>query len=558
MASQCYFPAFCKKTFLAFVGKQSRAAEQFPFFPFGKGHVRPLGNVSEFNVLDTYALELFHLVSGGFDHAADLAVLPFREDDGKLTGGNAGDFGRFGLVTVEDLHSGGHTGKFGIFDGTVDFDDVFLLVLVAGMHEPVGEAPVVGEDEEAYGILVETSDGEHAFRDVDDVHDAGIALRDAGRNDATGLVHLVIDEFLDFADGLVPDFDLVDSGYDRHADGRHLAVDLHEAAGDEFLGLTAGRYSGTGKVFLKADFATFAKFFFEFDMVHVGGFSERFWNFSGLPVFGDDARFFDELDTELRQHLVFGEVAERDHVAPVGLGGSEEEVGMERRYFCSSDLRPLESRLIYERSRGMSFGVLEEGSARPSGGLFGFSQIPELGNVHRLVRVPFFSERKVEYGGYDEAVGGLLQDARTVRESQVGVAERFHFAFGDVPYVGRNEYVGGFEPEASGVADYRSSETSREADPGHEARESPSSEKQGHGMHLLGGMDFKAFGRDPYGRKRSVVRKVPETGKRIFHEKPREPVEGEEAVGTVAEVGHRKPRGFRGGYGERKGRKVGF
>lgn len=375
-------------------------------------------------------------MSGGFDHAADLAVFPFRQDDGELARRDAGDFGRLGLVPVQYLHSCGHAGEFGIFDRPVDFDDVFLLVLVTGMHEAVGETPVVREDEEAYGILVETSDGEYAFRDVDDVHDAGIALRDAGRDDAAGLVHLVVDEFLDFADGLVSDFDLVDSGYDRHSDGRHLAVDLHEAAGDEFLSLAAGRYSGAGKVFLKADFATFDKFFFEFDMVHVGGFSERFWNFSGLPVFGDDAGFFDELDTELRQHLVFGEVAESDHVAPVGPGGSEEEVGVEGRYLRSPDFRPLESRRIYERSRGVSFGIFKEGSARPSGGLFGFSQIPEFGNVHRLVRVPFFAERKVEYGGYDEPVGGVFQYARAVGETHLGVGQRFHPAFGDVPYVG--------------------------------------------------------------------------------------------------------------------------
>lgn len=224
-------------------------------------------------------------MSSGLDHAADLTVFPFREDDGKFARGDAGDFSGFGLIAVEDLHSGRHAGKFGIFDRTVDLDDVFFLVLVTGMHEAVREAPVVSEDEKAYGILVETSDGKNAFRDVDDVHDAGVAFRNAGRDDAARLVHLIVDEFLNFADGLVPDFDLIDPRYDRHADGRHLAVDLHQTPGDEFLGLSAGSDSCSGKVFLKTDFATFAKFFFEFDMVHMGDFGNVFWGVFGTTRF---------------------------------------------------------------------------------------------------------------------------------------------------------------------------------------------------------------------------------------------------------------------------------
>lgn len=276
LASRCRFSASFKKFFLAFVRKQSGATEQFPFFPLRKGHVGALGNVSKFNVFYTDALEFFHFVAGGLDHASDLAVLPFREDDGELARGDAGDFGRFGLVAVENFDAGRHAGEFGILDRTVDFDHVFLFVLVAGMHEAVGEASVVGEDEEAYGILVETPDRKYAFRDVDDVHDPGVALRYAGRDDAARLVHLIIDELLGFADGFVADFDPVDARYDRHADGRYLAVDPHQPAGDEFFGFAAGSDSGSGEVFLKADFATFAKFFFEFDMVHNGWFSERF------------------------------------------------------------------------------------------------------------------------------------------------------------------------------------------------------------------------------------------------------------------------------------------
>lgn len=284
-----------------------------------------------------------------------------------------------------------------------------------------------------------------------------------------------------------------------------------------------------------------------------------FGGFSGLPVFSDDARFFDELDTELRQHFVFREVAERGHVTPVGRGGSEEEIAVEGRYLGSADFRTLESRLVYERSGGMAFGIFEERSARASGRLFGFAEFSEGGDVHRLVRVPFFTEREVERGGDDESVGGVFQSARTVGEPHFAVGKRFHLGFRDVPYVGRNEHVGGFETETSGVSNHGTSETARESDPRDEPDVSFGSEKEGHRVDFFGGRDFEASGRDSRRVQRGrFVEHVSEARERVLYHEPREAVEGEETVGSVAQVRHGETGGLRRGHGLGKDRQIGF
>lgn len=113
----------------------------------------------------------------------------------------------------------------------------------------------------------------------------------------------------------------------------------------------------------------------------------------------------------------------------------------------------------------MPFGILEKRAAGPAGGLLGSPQFPKLGDVHRFVRVAFFSEAEVEFRGNDEPFGGIFQNARPVGETHVGTGERFDFSFRNVPYVRRNEHVGGFESEASGIPYYGSTEASRQADP---------------------------------------------------------------------------------------------
>lgn len=278
-------------------------------------------------------------------------------------------------------------------------------------------------------------------------------------------------------------------------------------------------------------------------------------NFSGLAVLGDDSGFFDELDTELRQHFVFGKVAERDDVAPIGSGGGQEEVAMERRYLGSPDLGTLESRLVYERSRGVPFGILEERSAGASGGLLGPAELAERRDVHRLEGVFGLAEGEVECGGNDETVGRILKRAGTVGETQLGVGEGFEPGFRDVPDVGGNEDVGGFESEAPRVPDDGSSERSGQSDPRNESGKPFRREKQGNGMDLFGRMGFEAAGSDSSRHEwRGLVLKMPEAHERILYEKPRKTVEREKAIGAVSEKRYRKSRFLCGSDGRRERR----
>src|SRR5688572_31951991 len=141
-----------------------------------------------------------HALANGREHAADFALLAFRQDDSEpgaravsviRARGRRRTSYRARLETLAVTHHAAYE-AFPVFpgEGRVEADEVLLLHLPARMCQKVGQVPVVGEDEEALAVEVEPADGvKRDSGDGDEVEDRGTAHLVARRSDeAKGLV----------------------------------------------------------------------------------------------------------------------------------------------------------------------------------------------------------------------------------------------------------------------------------------------------------------------------------------------------------------------------------
>lgn len=133
------------------------------------------------------------------------------------------------------------------------------------MGEALGEGTVVGEEDQAFAVVVEAADGVEAevFRGADGsgpLDDGGAALGVmGGAEDAAGFVGKI--GFAGFgADGTAVEGDGVAGGVDAEAGfGGGAAVDGDAAGGEEGGGAAAGRESGGGEEGLEAGGGVFAQ-----------------------------------------------------------------------------------------------------------------------------------------------------------------------------------------------------------------------------------------------------------------------------------------------------------
>jgi hypothetical protein len=119
-----------------------------------------------------------------------------------------------------------------------DADEIGLADAVARVGEPVGEFPVVGDDDQALARSVEAAHGKHPFfrgNQVDDAQPAaGIVV---GGDDAGGLVDGKV-QALGTAERLAIDADFVLERIDAGAQlGDHLAIDLDAPLADQLVAI---------------------------------------------------------------------------------------------------------------------------------------------------------------------------------------------------------------------------------------------------------------------------------------------------------------------------------
>ena len=129
-----------------------------------------------------------------------------------------------------------------------------LVDLRGGVREFLGQLAVVGEEQQAGGGAVQSSHRVYALgaAAVHEHHDGAALLRVVGGGDeAFGLVEQEVAVAL-AAELLAAILHIV-AGHDHVAHlGDHLAVDLHAAGGDEFVGLATRADAGMGDVFVQA------------------------------------------------------------------------------------------------------------------------------------------------------------------------------------------------------------------------------------------------------------------------------------------------------------------
>jgi hypothetical protein len=126
---------------------------------------------------------------------------------------------------------------------TRERQDVVLLVeFVAGVHDPIGDVAVVGEEEEPFGVAIESTDRIDPFRNLNDVHDgAPVSFVFRRRDVAPRLVQNQVARALR-AQQFAIDPDLGVHGVDFRAQrGHDLAVDAHPTGSDQrFRGASRG------------------------------------------------------------------------------------------------------------------------------------------------------------------------------------------------------------------------------------------------------------------------------------------------------------------------------
>ena len=120
------------------------------------------------------------------------------------------------------------------------------------MGDPIGQLPVVGQQQQSLGVDVEATDGEDA-RFVWHLFEHGRpSVRVTRRRDHTdGLVEQVVDETRPHTDRRTVDFDPIDVGVDAATENGDRAVHRHAAGRDEVLAHAAAAVAGGGEHLLQ-------------------------------------------------------------------------------------------------------------------------------------------------------------------------------------------------------------------------------------------------------------------------------------------------------------------
>ena len=122
------------------------------------------------------------------------------------------------------------------------------------MRQAVGQFAVVGDEDQAFAVHVQSSDGEQpcvAVRDqIDDPRPACLVA--IGRDHASGLVHSIVNAAAQRKRFAI-DADILRVHLNAGAEfGHDLAIDLDAARGDQLFTLAAAAETGGGEDFLQA------------------------------------------------------------------------------------------------------------------------------------------------------------------------------------------------------------------------------------------------------------------------------------------------------------------
>lgn len=144
---------------------------------------------------DADAFQGFYLVPEDFAHPTYLPVKALFQDDSKSSGTflpNEAGFCSFS----QDIHAIAHCSDHVMGEFLIHRDDVFFFVVISCPEDLIDDIPVVGEQDQPFGILVESANGEDAFGMIDESDDIGPVGRIRRGCDAGGFVQRDVDGFL--------------------------------------------------------------------------------------------------------------------------------------------------------------------------------------------------------------------------------------------------------------------------------------------------------------------------------------------------------------------------
>jgi hypothetical protein len=121
-------------------------------------------------VHDPYALQAPDGVTEVFAHASYLSVKTLSEHDPEGVTSNLCNPAGI-RDCVQNWNATRHPiQEFGC-QGSVDRDDVFFLMLILSPQNDIDDVPIIGQEDEPLGILIQTTDGENTFRKSNKVDD---------------------------------------------------------------------------------------------------------------------------------------------------------------------------------------------------------------------------------------------------------------------------------------------------------------------------------------------------------------------------------------------------
>ena len=137
-------------------------------------------------------------MSQRFAHAPNLAVQTLGQHNAKCRGTRA-FYGTGQGHTFENFHARSHLGQKFILKRTIDHDVVFLFVLVASAQNFIDDVAIIGQENEAFTHLIQSSDWENPRGIIDEVDDV-VLFADlvCGANNAHRLVQRDVNQLRSF------------------------------------------------------------------------------------------------------------------------------------------------------------------------------------------------------------------------------------------------------------------------------------------------------------------------------------------------------------------------
>lgn len=128
--------------------------------------------------------------------------------------------------------------------------EVFFLVFKRWVEQSVGDTSVIGEENQSRRVFVESSDGKHSERNVDNIDNTFPVFLSTGCLYSTGFIDSIVDTFFISLDELSTILDGILFWINRLTDLGDDAIDGDVSCSNRLLGMTTRADTAFGHIFL--------------------------------------------------------------------------------------------------------------------------------------------------------------------------------------------------------------------------------------------------------------------------------------------------------------------